>query len=906
MWGGAPDLGANQGSVPFTFEVELVKHQGVRLGIDVVVMNTMRGGCLVVERVAEDGAVGAWNRRKPAMFRLRSGDCIVVVNGVEGDVPAVAKQLCESQEVRITVQRWGPPEGGAGNTGPNAGGGPPVGAAVGNLGQHGQSQNQHGGYAPMTGPAGPPPATALSASHAAGTNEGNSGNNSLLAGRSAPSGLFGGAPGLTAQRGGKGGAPGPPPGMGGGSHEQAQRGGKGGVPGPPPGIAGGGGSHTTPMTNNASSSVGSAATLGSSATIPGSPVSVEGGGQLAFEVTLQKPEAAKVSLGIDVMPVTVAAVGGLAVKRVSKGGLVDAWNRSISEAQQQQFVIMAGDCIVRVNQVMADFAQMMQEMCVAKDLRITILRKLGSVPDASGPTSQNQTLAIANDPSSGPGSHGQAHGQNVGQPHPGQNVQNVGAPHLQSNLQGNSSHAGAAHGQHRPGVVPSRMQGGAPGLEAQDRNAPGVGAGLAAAAAAAANAGANAGLGAAGPNAAAGAKPAGAGPTGGPIGGPPIGRQGNLGNTLGGMPPPRGLQNSQNQGPIPAGAPGLGAPAGVPAGSAIAPITNTSASNVGAAGLPSPDGRSFLSFDAELVKPPSASLGIDVTFAPALGLVVERVQEGGVMDLWNKNSRDPYRVRAGDLVVEVNGVCGPQSLVAMAHECVRDVPEVSLTIQRRPEGLALLRSRAQMGAHQQASQPAQVALQQHAAAQQNAVAATASGNTPGPGTAPAAPPMVSPAGPAGPPGVPSPHGATPAPGAARRLEASRQREKAQSFVLDGPAVVRGRNACAPVAPIGAGRNGPANGAAPASTGAEKEGQGEDDDQEIGPIDAGQAEPEAQLETSSSPPEAAPSMSPEALLHHTLQLDDEELQKLFKAAVNQRPWLCKPLSEALAAQPSSPK
>jgi len=60
------------------------------------------------------------------------------------------------------------------------------------------------------------------------------------------------------------------------------------------------------------------------------------------------------------------------------------------------------------------------------------------------------------------------------------------------------------------------------------------------------------------------------------------------------------------------------------------------------------------SFQVELRKKPRQRLGVDVVLRDC-GLVVERVNKGGIVESWNLTSKDPERIRPGDLVVEVNG-----------------------------------------------------------------------------------------------------------------------------------------------------------------------------------------------------------------------------------------------------------
>jgi len=89
----------------FTFEVNLYKPLGTQLGIDVVLFRSVCGSSLIVESVNEGGIVEAWNQQSQEPLRIRSGDFIVKVNGVEGNMSALSGVLRTGREFRITVQR---------------------------------------------------------------------------------------------------------------------------------------------------------------------------------------------------------------------------------------------------------------------------------------------------------------------------------------------------------------------------------------------------------------------------------------------------------------------------------------------------------------------------------------------------------------------------------------------------------------------------------------------------------------------------------------------------------------------------------------------------------------------------------------------------------------------------------
>lgn len=102
----------------------------------------------------------------------------------------------------------------------------------------------------------------------------------------------------------------------------------------------------------------------------------ENSGSFTFDVVLQKTDGAR--LGIDVLRNTVTDHGGLIVKRIIKGGIVDLWNESNPDSPS----IRADDCIIAVNGVTADFQKMMEELRAKIELRTTVLRR-GSIPNAT-------------------------------------------------------------------------------------------------------------------------------------------------------------------------------------------------------------------------------------------------------------------------------------------------------------------------------------------------------------------------------------------------------------------------------------------------------------------------------------------------------------------------------------------
>lgn len=88
-----------------TFEVDIKKAPGSRLGMEAVFVSSPNGFGLVVERVNAGGALEAWNRRSREPMRVKPGDFIIAVNGIEGDISCLAEELRSGRGVKITVQR---------------------------------------------------------------------------------------------------------------------------------------------------------------------------------------------------------------------------------------------------------------------------------------------------------------------------------------------------------------------------------------------------------------------------------------------------------------------------------------------------------------------------------------------------------------------------------------------------------------------------------------------------------------------------------------------------------------------------------------------------------------------------------------------------------------------------------
>ncbi|CAE7771707.1 svop [Symbiodinium necroappetens] len=101
-----------QGPMIHTFEAEFPKPAGSRLGIQLSLVNTPDREGLVVEKVADGGAVDAYNKKSPEGYRIQEGDLVVKVNGVNADgplahhMPAIAGKVMEASTIRLEVRRY--------------------------------------------------------------------------------------------------------------------------------------------------------------------------------------------------------------------------------------------------------------------------------------------------------------------------------------------------------------------------------------------------------------------------------------------------------------------------------------------------------------------------------------------------------------------------------------------------------------------------------------------------------------------------------------------------------------------------------------------------------------------------------------------------------------------------------
>lgn len=94
----------------FTFEVEIEKPRGHKLGIDVMLM-TGGGRCgLLIGQVAVGGYAHLWNQRSQWPRQILKNDLIIAANGISAwtDLPRMAQEFdMDICRVRFTVQRSG-------------------------------------------------------------------------------------------------------------------------------------------------------------------------------------------------------------------------------------------------------------------------------------------------------------------------------------------------------------------------------------------------------------------------------------------------------------------------------------------------------------------------------------------------------------------------------------------------------------------------------------------------------------------------------------------------------------------------------------------------------------------------------------------------------------------------------
>lgn len=101
MGGGGPDVAERH----FTFEVQLHKPEGAKLGIDVLQATSPDILGLSVRRIAIGGVVDAWNSRARETQDVRTGDRIICVNGCAGDIARMMDELRTSDFLHLTLIR---------------------------------------------------------------------------------------------------------------------------------------------------------------------------------------------------------------------------------------------------------------------------------------------------------------------------------------------------------------------------------------------------------------------------------------------------------------------------------------------------------------------------------------------------------------------------------------------------------------------------------------------------------------------------------------------------------------------------------------------------------------------------------------------------------------------------------
>lgn len=383
---------STQGNNNFiTFEAVLTKQPGMVLGMELLPVKAVLFSGLWVEVVCKGGMVDAWNQANPAPYNIRPGDCIVHVNGVSSDSPAMMmmEELCTRQEIRLTVRRSA--DGMRPLVAPSdtVSYGAASDAAAMNMAAAGGIPSQNPGGIPPA-PCGLPPPSGLAGGMGNGPPMGNGGP---------PMGTGGAPP--SSNGGPPMGGGGPPMGngpMGLRSRFQPPP----GISAPPPGIsapqfvnpAGGQGNYSVPpaappagldagdlcdvpeedySNQSLALALPSRNPVAPPAPAPQEPV-------FSFDVDIKSRPGMR--LGIEVMLVS-SSTCGLVIKRVVDGGLVSEWN----ERQNPPFRVQPGDYILQVNGIGCwDSARMAEEFSKKyQTLEFTIQRgghggSMGGVP----------------------------------------------------------------------------------------------------------------------------------------------------------------------------------------------------------------------------------------------------------------------------------------------------------------------------------------------------------------------------------------------------------------------------------------------------------------------------------------------------------------------------------------------
>lgn len=88
-----------------TMEIDIRKDDGVFLGLEVMAISSRQSTGMLVEAVHADGLVDRTNRASRDPWVIKSGDMIVKVNAVQGNIKAMANEILMCENLRMTVRR---------------------------------------------------------------------------------------------------------------------------------------------------------------------------------------------------------------------------------------------------------------------------------------------------------------------------------------------------------------------------------------------------------------------------------------------------------------------------------------------------------------------------------------------------------------------------------------------------------------------------------------------------------------------------------------------------------------------------------------------------------------------------------------------------------------------------------
>jgi len=322
------------------FEVRLLKPQGTKLGIDVLVLGAAAcsSSGLIVDKITQNGLAEAWNARSTEPYRIRTGDIIICVNGVEGDSLALSNELRSDSDMYMAVLRINHEAGASANAadarmeaswrqlgvGAEAAGSCPMPPPVG---QQMMAQLFHTYQAQMK---------QLHHQHMQQTQllqrEWQEQQLHLLRLQRMKQLHTSGATQIPQWYAGKGA----------GRQGFSQM--------------GAGNAHDTSF-RPAHPATRSTAAVQALAAYK----------QYTFDVHIMRPEGAR--LGFGVLPVMVGDLDVLLVRQINLGGLIDQWNQTCREGS----TIREGDAVVAVNEISLDVQLMMDEVRSRPDLYFTIL-----------------------------------------------------------------------------------------------------------------------------------------------------------------------------------------------------------------------------------------------------------------------------------------------------------------------------------------------------------------------------------------------------------------------------------------------------------------------------------------------------------------------------------------------------